>query len=665
MEFEVPEKKVKTTLAIHIKKLRSIVLMSTLLLFASCEDRLMNNPYDTRCSGDLFSPSNLVASIVGDSVMIAWEQTNRNIDGFIINKSENYGLSEVMDSLSKMASVWYDSNITPGLIYEYELMAFAGKNLSDVQTVSLTPLFKPTVATSSASDIDTSSAVLGGYVSEDGGLTVTDRGICYSLENNPDTTDTKIKIGSGKGSFSKIVTGFIKDSTYYVKAYATNSKGTVYGEEIFFTAGLNLTVPVLTTSEARDITSASALLGGYVVSDGGSVVTERGICSSLSESPAIEDNKTIMGSGTGTFSGTVTGFQTEQLYYVRAYAINTIGVAYGQQISFTATTETTIASVTTAEPAAISSTGATLGGNVLSDGGADVTERGIVYNTAGAPYLYSSGSTANCTKATVGSGTGSFSRTVNELSSNKKYYVRAYAINSKGIAYGNELTFTTLYVLPSVETGDITAITPVAANIQGYVSSAGSSSVSEKGFCWGTQQAPSITGNHEDVGSGTGSFDLTINKIVPNTCYYVRAYATNSSGISYGSEKNFTTTDSYYEGFESGFPSTWTSKGWGVTSTVLYDTPYEGSYCLEATQANDSIYFTKTITTAPNGIIQFYCYTYYTDLTFYIDDVAQAVLSGDSWTLHSYTVPAGTHAFKWKVTEKYSKTYIDYIIVSP
>ena len=118
-------------------------------------------------------------------------------------------------------------------------------------------------------------------------------------------------------------------SAYYVRAYATNLNGTAYGDEfkIIFS-------PSLSTSSASNVTSESATLGGYIASNGGSPVTQRGVCWSTSPSPTITNSSTNDGSGTGSFSSNITGLTAGITYYVRAYAINSVDIAYGNELSF-------------------------------------------------------------------------------------------------------------------------------------------------------------------------------------------------------------------------------------------------------------------------------------------------------------------------------------------
>jgi hypothetical protein len=95
------------------------------------------------------------------------------------------------------------------------------------------------------------------------------------------------------------------------------------------------TVPVLTTSTVTAITETTATSGGNITSNGGASVIVRGICWSLSANPTLADSKTIDGTGSGSFTSAITGLTANTLYYVRAYATNSAGTAYGDQKSFT------------------------------------------------------------------------------------------------------------------------------------------------------------------------------------------------------------------------------------------------------------------------------------------------------------------------------------------
>ncbi len=121
--------------------------------------------------------------------------------------------------------------------------------------------------------------------------------------------------------------------TYYLRAFATNSVGTAYGNQVSFTT-LQITLPTVTTSPVTNITATTATSGGNVTDDGGATVTARGVCWSTSQNPTISDFHTIDGSGTGIFVSQMTGLLLVTNYYVRAYATNSVGTAYGDQLSF-------------------------------------------------------------------------------------------------------------------------------------------------------------------------------------------------------------------------------------------------------------------------------------------------------------------------------------------
>ncbi|HEY3372763.1 MAG TPA: fibronectin type III domain-containing protein, partial [Prolixibacteraceae bacterium] len=293
------------------------------------------------------------------------------------------------------------------------------------------------LTTTIATNITSTTATLGGEVTSDGGAAVTERGICYSLTANPTTSSTKVTIGTGIGSFTNTITGLAANTTYFVRAYAINSQGTAYGSEITFKTSIALSAASLTTTVATNITSTTVTLGGEVTSDGGAAVTERGICYSLTANPTTSSTKVSIGTGTGSYSNSTSGLTANTTYYVRAYAINSQGTAYGSEITFKTSIALSVASLTTTTATNITSTSATLGGNVTSDGGAAVTERGICYSTTTNP-------TTSSFRIIIGTGTGSYSNATSGLAAGTTYYVRAYAINSQGTAYGNEINLTTL-----------------------------------------------------------------------------------------------------------------------------------------------------------------------------------------------------------------------------
>ena len=194
------------------------------------------------------------------------------------------------------------------------------------------PTELPSVTTYEVTNITTDYAIASGEVTDEGGGTVSERGICLDTEHDPSIEGNHVANGAGLGFFMVSMSNLAEGTTYYVRAYATNEAGTAYGDEETF---ITLTRPTVTTAQVTNITQTTAIGGGEVVSDNGSLVTERGVCWSSAHDPSISDSHATSGEGTGTFTVNMTGLTPNTTYYVRAYAINSVGLAYGDLVSFT------------------------------------------------------------------------------------------------------------------------------------------------------------------------------------------------------------------------------------------------------------------------------------------------------------------------------------------
>lgn len=294
-------------------------------------------------------------------------------------------------------------------------------------------------------------------------------------------------------------------------------------------------VPVLSTSFVGDISYATATCGGSIISEGTATITIRGICWSKSTAPTLNDIKTINGAGAGNFTSTIIGLSPRTTYYVRAYATNSVGTGYGNTISFITQNEQ-VPILATTDVSDIMPTTVTCGGNISSDGGTVISARGVCWST------YQNPTTAN-NKTTNGIGTGIFASSITGLTPGASYYIRAYATNSIGTAYGNQINTTTTAILPLITTTSVSDITVTTANSGGIVTSDGGSAVIARGVCWSTTTGPTTALNTKTTdGTGTGTFTSSITGLPIGTLYYVRAYATNSVGTSYGTQVSFTTT---------------------------------------------------------------------------------------------------------------------------
>ncbi len=212
------------------------------------------------------------------------------------------------------------------------------------------------VTTSSVSNITETSAKCGGTVTASG-YSVGACGLCYSELPNPTINSYITSDQMGTGTFTSTMSGLEPGTKYYVRAYATTSSGTLYGEQKEFTTlGDNNggdddndddepSIPSVITNSISNYTHNSATCGGNVTNDGGATITQKGVCWSTSQNPTINDNKTIDGNGIGGYVSNITGLNESTTYYVRAYAVNNAGVGYGSQISFTTETKPTTGTI--------------------------------------------------------------------------------------------------------------------------------------------------------------------------------------------------------------------------------------------------------------------------------------------------------------------------------
>lgn len=298
------------------------------------------------------------------------------------------------------------------------------------------------------------------------------------------------------------------------------------------TANVKL-APTLATTQVLNVTSNVATVVGYVVAAGDGF-TEKGVCYNIATGPSVANSKVAYTgqATTATFNVSLTGLTYATKYYARAYATGAAGTIYGEEYNFT--TLPVVATVTTAAITAITGNAAAGGGNVTVNGGADVTARGICFGIAHNPTI-ADGKTAD------GKGSGAFVSALASLKGNTTYYVRSYATNSAGTAYGPEVTFKTLVDLPVVTTAAVTGATKVAAVSGGEVTADGGGDITAKGLAWGTGENPTIDGSKIDGGTGLGAFVSNLAGLSNNTVYHVRAFATNSAGTAYGADVRFTT----------------------------------------------------------------------------------------------------------------------------
>lgn len=445
---------------------------------------------------------------------------------------------------NNQSSKWFTYTLT-GLKENttYYVRAYARNRVGEAQgkIVHFTTLSKkmPTMGNSSVSNVTTNSATLSGNIVSAGTGTVKERGFCLSTTKTPTIADSCIAAGSGIGSFNYTLTELEDGVTFYVRAYATSEVGTAYGEVISFTTASEQ-LPIVTTLETSNITTNSATLNGNLKSEGSSAVTAKGFCySTTTQTPTLLDNAiTAIGSNLGSYSSSLTNLTEGTTYYIRAYATNGKGTAYGDVVSFKTESLPKVSMVFLDK---IDVNSAQVSFNLTSQGSSPVTEMGFYYGST--PFTMPTYGSAEH-KYSIGHSTDCLVFNMTGLAEGTSYYVCAYATNSSGTVYGVTRSFTTkTSSLPSVSTVSVSNVSYSSAIVNGLVTSDVGINIAERGVCWNTTGNPTVSNSKKNSGSGIGSFSVSISGLNEGTTYYARAYATNGTKTAYvyGNVISFTT----------------------------------------------------------------------------------------------------------------------------
>ncbi len=311
-------------------------LFAAVAIFSACTEEIANVRLEpTLETANTLNITSDSATVVGYVIAEGDGFTER---GVCYNTSENPTIDNNLKTYTEDTPEATFYVTLSGLDYatKYYARAYAtgeaGTVYGDQVTFTTLPVV-PFLTTADITDITGNSAVGGGEVTGNGGAEVKGYGIVYGTSANPTTADNVTTDGEGTGAFISTLSELNGNTTYYVRAYATNSAGTGYGPQVTFTTLVDL--PKVTTTAVTEITKVSAVSGGDVTDDGGADITARGLVWSLNADPTTDDNIIDGGMGTGAFVSELTGLEKYTTYNVRAFATNSAGTAYGENIEFT------------------------------------------------------------------------------------------------------------------------------------------------------------------------------------------------------------------------------------------------------------------------------------------------------------------------------------------
>ncbi len=320
---------------------------------------------------------------------------------------------------------------------------------AEISNISVDTSDASAVSSPTAVSITTSGSTLGGVVTAAGGAIITERGVVYSdMETNADplmggTGVTKVVATGTTDIFTTEVTGLIQGTSYSFKAYITNSQGTTYTSVASFTT-------LSTNADLRALTLSSGTLSPAF--ERGTTIYAANVSNATTSTiitpTRAQANATVeVRANYGTYAAVTNGNPSASLDLNEG--MNTVFVRVTAQDGATQTTYTVtvmrLAAPNISSPMStlLTATGVTVGGNVTADGGAEITERGVVYSvsSANADPLIS----GTVVTKVIGSGTtGVFTVPVSGLTQGTSYSFKAYATNSQGTTYTSVANFTTL-----------------------------------------------------------------------------------------------------------------------------------------------------------------------------------------------------------------------------
>lgn len=399
----------------------------------------------------------------------------------------------------------------------------------------------PSVQTKEAVDVKSNTVTVNGFLVNLGNVAaVVQHGHIWGISDKLDVgLATKTELGNKEepGAFASVLTDLTPNTKYYVCAYATNEKGTAYGDILQFTTSAS--DMKLSTNEVTAIVHNAATCGGAITDFGGRTVSECGVCWSLKEEAVSVDDWKVTGKlEKNKWNCRLEGLTKETDYYVRAYARASDGALfYGAVRKFSTTQEVKLPTLSRVTVTGINTQSATFQSSVTNNGNSDVTACGFCWSTTQNPTIDNDNVACDVKNP-------SFGKKVEGLKDGTKYYVRSYATNAMGTAYSENVEFTTVEItIPVWSNASVFNIGRVKVNVTATLVSDGNAKITEMGICWATHPDASVYDEKQVCPTGS-SIAAQVTGLQGTTSYYLRTYAQNSKGIAYSNEVAFTTTNS-------------------------------------------------------------------------------------------------------------------------
>ena len=301
---------------------------------------------------------------------------------------------------------------------------------------------------------------------------------------------------------------------------------------------MHYSVPAVSAGSATSVTSSSATLSGTVNPNGASttVVFEYGTTTGYGNTVTASESP-LSGISGQSASKVLVGLAPNTTYHFRVKATNSMGTTYGSDVSFVTSADAPSAS--TSEATSVTSGSATLNGAVNPNG----TSTAVVFEY-GTTTGYGSTATAGQSPLS-GSGSQAVSKGIAGLAPGTTYHCRVKATNSKGTAYGSDVSFTTSPTAPTGATGSAAPVGSSTATLNGTVNPNGASTTVLFEYGATTNYGSTVTADQSPAtGTSSQSVSKEISGLSPATTYHFRVKATNSAGTASGSDGSFTTAAS-------------------------------------------------------------------------------------------------------------------------